>query len=270
MPVQFMANSTIASPGTLFRRGIGLALLVASAGCATHRPQSGYLLDNTGRPVRNAQGACVQIGPLTRADRNSDCYQLAQPDLKQHIEPLPLDEFGYLFPPLKPKPHLVAVNIAPPAPAAAPPPVTPFPPLPTVGLSGALTGPAYHAPVTAPHYITKVIHFATPVPFGLNRAGLSHNNRMALTAFVNSLEQYRGVERIRITGHTDKSGPARFNQWLSEMRAKSAQLWLLSLGVNPRSIRVRGVGSSEPRLHARTAADNRYVNIKVVVHAPAN
>ena len=97
MPVQFMANPTIASPGTLFRRGIGLALLVASAGCATHRPQSGYLLDNTGRPVRNAQGACVQIGPLTRADRNSDCYQLAQPDLKQHIEPLPLDEFGYLL-----------------------------------------------------------------------------------------------------------------------------------------------------------------------------
>ncbi len=268
MPVQFMANPTSAeNPGVLFRRGIALALLAASAGCATHRPQSGYLLDNTGRPVRNAQGACVQIGPLTPADRNSDCYQLAQLDLNQHIEPLPLDEFGYLFPPLKPKPHLLAAHIALPALIAPPPPVIP---LLTAAPSGILAGPASRAPVSTPHFITKAIHFATPSPFRLNRAGLSRNNRMALTAFVDSLEQYRGVEHIRITGHTDKSGPVRFNQWLSEMRARSAQLWLLSLGVNPRSVSVRGVGSSEPRLHARTAADNRYVDIEAVVRAPAD
>ena len=86
---------------------------------------------------------------------------------------------------------------------------------------------------------------------------------------MNSLEQYRGVESIRITGHTDKSGPARFNQWLSVMRANSGQFWLLSLGIDPRTTLVRGVGSSEPRPYAHNPADNRYVDLEVVVRVPA-
>jgi outer membrane protein OmpA-like peptidoglycan-associated protein len=108
------------------------------------------------------------------------------------------------------------------------------------------------------------------MPFRLNLAYLSRQNRVALTTFVNSLENYRGVESVRITGHTDRSGPARFNKRLSILRAESVQQWLLSLGVDPRSVQLRGVGSSEPRPHARRAADDRYVDIEAVVRVPAD
>ena len=269
-----MADSAKQNSGALLRRGIILALAALTAGCATPPPPSGYALGNGGRPVKNPQGVCVQIGPLNSAAENQgQCYQLAQNDLQEHVEPLPLDEFGYLFPPLKPEPKLAPATVSLLTPAIAAAPVQSVPITVSSPSIAALAAPSLPAaPVTqAPvvQYTTKVVHFSTRMPFKLNLAHLSRANRAALTAFVNSLEQYRGVESIRITGHTDSSGPARFNNWLSLMRAKSAQLWLLSLGVDPRMLKIQGVGSHEPRPHARNAADDRYVDIEVVVRVPA-
>jgi len=389
-----MANALKPNPGALLRRGIGYALLALSTGCATHLPQTQYPLAEAGQVVKSSQGVCVQIG-LTPADGKPVCYRLAPPDLQHHVEPLPLDEFGYLFPPLKPESNLastsppaatsknaraaaassisvtptlivavpvpsiaptavpriaktmvpitqaaavttlptipatavpiVAVPVPSIAPTAAPriaktmvpitqaAPVTTLPaipatavpivavPVPSIAPMAApsiasttlpvtnaapttvaptlpivaapiITAsiPSITAPVAAtPHYVLKTIRFSTRLPFKLNSAHLSHKNRADLLAFVNSLEQYRGVKSNRITGHTDKSGPARFNQWLSGMRANSVQLWLLSLGIDPRTTLVRGVGSSEPRPHAHNPADNRYVDLEVVVRVPA-
>ncbi|MGH8378824.1 MAG: OmpA family protein [Gammaproteobacteria bacterium] len=256
-----MTNTSRKTPGVFLYRGIGLILLALAAGCASQRPQSGYQLDNGGHPLKNAQGVCVQIGPRTSADLKSACYQLAQTELNQHVEPLPLDEFGYLFPPLKPETKLApaAVSISAPVAVAAPKPLPiSVPAVPAVSVAVAI----------APHYATRIVRFSTQMPFRLNRAYLSRENRKALTAFVNSLEQYRGVVSIRVTGHTDKSGPVRFNKLLSVWRAESVRNWLLSLGADPRSIQLRGVGSSEPRPHAVRAADNRYGDIEVVVRAP--
>jgi outer membrane protein OmpA-like peptidoglycan-associated protein len=324
-----MANALKPNPGALLRRGISYALLALSAGCATRAPQTQYPLANAGHPAKSSQGVCVQIG-LTPADGKPACYQLAQPVLQHHVEPLPLDEFGYLFPPLKPEPALVSTTppatttkimpqvaapsiaqtnipiteaspvtalptipttvapiIAVPVPSVSPPAVpsitrTPVPAAQTAPpiISPAIpmaTAPIMTAPIpsiSAPpavthNYILITVRFSTRLPFKLNSAHLSRKNRADLLAFVNSLEQYRGIESIRITGHTDKSGPVRFNQWLSGMRAKSVQLWLLSLGIDPRTTLVRGVASTEPRPHAHTPADNRYVDLEVVVRAPA-
>ncbi|MGA9854278.1 MAG: OmpA family protein [Gammaproteobacteria bacterium] len=346
-----MANALKPNPGALLRRGIGYALLALSTGCATHVQQPQYPLSDAGHPVKTPQGICVQIGP-TPANGKPVCYQLTQPDLQHHVEPLPLDEFGYLFPPLKPESELASTT--PPAtatlvaPAAAPViPATAVPivaaPVPSIGPTAApsiakmtvpitkavpittlptipatavpivaapvpsitpatapsiasttvpvtkivpapiattipiVAAPATTAPILSitapltvtPHYTLKTIRFSTRLPFKLNSAHLSRKNRADLLAFVNSLEVYRGIESIRITGHTDKSGPARFNQWLSGKRANSGQLWLLSLGVDPRTTIARGVGSSEPRPHAHNPPDNRYVDLEVVVRVPA-
>lgn len=233
------------------------------------RPPNAYLLADTGHPVKDSPGPCVQIGTLQPADRNGACYALAQLDLKHHVEPLPLDEFGYLYPPLAPEYRSKSANIARTRNSKVP--VTPAVPeiqarKPARSLIPNAVTPVRPAPA---NYMTKVVRFSTPMPFQLNRAHLSHRNRLALTAFVDSLED-GGVERIRITGHTDTSGPARFNRWLSVMRARSAQLWLLSLGVDPRTITVRGVGSSEPRPHASNAADDRYVDLKVIARIPSD
>ena len=215
----------------------------------------------------------MQIGLTDSAGKKAGCYQLAQAPANEHVESLPLDEFGYLFPPLKPKPALAPVTIPSPA---APVAAVLVQPVPTTAEVTPLKPVMAPAPVVAPittntlRYTTRIIHFSTQVPFRLNRAHLVRANRDALTAFVDSLEQYRGVESIRITGHTDRSGPARFNNWLSLMRAKSVELRLLSMGADPRSVQIRGVGSTQPRAHAQHAADNRYVDIVVVVRLPAH
>jgi outer membrane protein OmpA-like peptidoglycan-associated protein len=266
-----MADSAKQYPGTLLRRGIGCVVLALIASCASQRPSDGYRLANGGRPLSNPQGVCVQIGPM-RPGTKPECYQLAQTETDEHVEPLPLDEFGYLFPPLKPKPQLAPVTVPLPAMRVAAAPAQPLPTatsfMPVAPVTAPQT-PTVKPAVHAAHYATKLIHFSTHMPFKLNSAHLSRANRAALTAFINSLEQYRGVISIRVTGHTDHSGTERFNQWLSLMRAKSVQLRLLSLGLDPRSIQLRGVGSSQPRPHTRHAADNRYVAIEVVMRVPA-
>ena len=213
----------------------------------------------------------MQIGLTDSAGKKAECYRLAQAPANEHIEPLPLDEFGYLFPPLKPKPVLAPVAIPPAAVAVAL-----AQPVPTTAEVAPFQPAAIPAPVVAgetsrtSRYTTRIIRFSTQVPFRLNRAHLARANRQALTDFVNSLAQYRGVESIRITGHTDRSGPASFNLWLSLMRAKSVELRLLSMGADPRSVQIRGVGSTQPRAHAQRAADNRYVDIVAVVRVPAH
>jgi outer membrane protein OmpA-like peptidoglycan-associated protein len=280
-----MANASKPNQGALLRRGIGIALLALGAGCTSHALQPVYPLGNSGKPVKNSQGVCVQIGPTPAGDKLK-CYQLAPPDQQHHVEPLPLDEFGYLFPPLKPEPRLVSTS--PPAKTIASVPVAVVPIQPATAVTVAAAPiPNVTTPIAAPakinsapatktpassistvHYVEKALRFVTLQPFRLNRSYLSRKNRVSLLAYINSLERYRGVLSIRITGHTDKSGPKQFNNWLSEMRAKSVQQWLLSLGVDPRSTYTHGVGSSEPRPHARHAADNRYVDIEVVVRVP--
>lgn len=249
-------------------------MLAFGAGCAAAPPlPPAYRLANGGKPLSNPQGVCVQIGLTDSAGKKTGCYQLAQAPADEHVEPLPLDEFGYLFPPLKPEPALPRVTLPSPATLGTAALAQPVPTTTEATPLKPLTAPGPVAVLVAtstPRYTTRIIHFSTQVPFRLNRAQLLRANRDALTAFVNSLEQYHGIESIRITGHTDRSGPVRFNNWLSLMRAKSVQLWLLSMGADSRSTQIRGVGSTKPRAHAQHAADNRYVDIEVVVRVPVN
>lgn len=252
-----MAHSSRRNIRAALRPFAGLALAGSIAGCAsTPAVSTGYPLGNGGKPLAQPGTVCVQIGPLAAArEDHGQCYQLVPPG-PEHVEPLPLDEFGYLYPPLKPEPK--------PAPAATLPT-----PLPAVHSSSAKPAAATAVPARpAAAFATKVVEFSTSVPFRLNSAHLDRTNRSALTTFVNSLERYRGVVDIEVTGHTDRSGSTRFNQWLSRMRAQSVRLHLLALGMDPRHIRIHGAGSSQPRPQARAAADNRYVDLQVTVRVP--
>lgn len=267
-----MTESAKQNPGIALRRGIAMAMLVLGTGCTAPPPQPTYRLANGGRPLNNPQGVCVQIGVSSMPGNNSACYQLAPAAASEHIEPLPLDEFGYLFPPLKPQPILAPVPVPSSAAFMATPRAQPVPIMTTSILpSPVVTLVPVVPPVvsSAPRLTTRTLRFSTSVPFQLNSAHLARSNRAALVAFVNTLGQYRGVVSIRITGHTDRSGPVRFNQWLSLMRAKSVELRLLSMGADPRSIQLYGAGSTEPRAHARTPADNRYIDIEAVVRIPS-
>ena len=54
-----------------------------------------------------------------------------------------------------------------------------------------------------------------------------------------------GVVSVRVTGHTDTSGSVRYNQRLSERRAKHVADILVSLGVPAQAIALSGVGEND-------------------------
>ena len=65
---------------------------------------------------------------------------------------------------------------------------------------------------------------------------------LKLTTYLNSKSDYT----LKITGHTDSTGSAVFNQKLSENRARAIYLHLISLGVDPSRLTWEGRGENEP------------------------
>ena len=55
-----------------------------------------------------------------------------------------------------------------------------------------------------------------------------------------------GATKIVVTGHTDTSGSDKYNQKLSERRAKAVADGLVSLGVNATALAVDWKGESAP------------------------
>ena len=52
--------------------------------------------------------------------------------------------------------------------------------------------------------------------------------------------------RVRIDGHTDSTGTAKFNQGLSERRASAVRTYLEGLGVDPSRLETKGFGMTAP------------------------
>lgn len=78
----------------------------------------------------------------------------------------------------------------------------------------------------------------------------------------------RGAIKVTVVGHSDSWGPARYNRWMSERRARRVAAALLS-GVRPRprAVRVVGLGARRPVASNATPAGraaNRRVEIRIV------
>jgi OmpA-OmpF porin, OOP family len=67
-----------------------------------------------------------------------------------------------------------------------------------------------------------------------------------LAEFVARLRQLKTVERILITGHTDRVGSASYNLKLSETRAEAIQQYLVQQGFAKDLIQIAGAGESDP------------------------
>ena len=69
----------------------------------------------------------------------------------------------------------------------------------------------------------------------------------ALEGWVKSLGDASGTGRWQVTGHTDASGAPAINKALSQERAEAVAAWLRTrMGVAPKSVEVRGMGSGAP------------------------
>jgi OOP family OmpA-OmpF porin len=70
---------------------------------------------------------------------------------------------------------------------------------------------------------------------------------------------------VELQGHTDNTGSAKYNQWLSEKRAQRVKDYLVSKGIDPSRLEARGYGLTQPVASNSTAegrAQNRRVELK--------
>jgi len=72
---------------------------------------------------------------------------------------------------------------------------------------------------------------------------------------------------IQISGYTDSIGSEKYNLWLSKMRAQSIANYLISKGINPNRLIVKGFGEKNPVAPNNTPLGrklNRRVEIKII------
>jgi OOP family OmpA-OmpF porin len=89
------------------------------------------------------------------------------------------------------------------------------------------------------------INLSADESFASSKAELSAGAKARLSELARQLNGLN-YDRIVITGHADRTGPAAGNQRLSERRANAAHNYLVSEGVPSAKLSSSGKGSSQP------------------------
>jgi len=119
-----------------------------------------------------------------------------------------------------------------------------------------------------------VVHYekntmSTSALFDFDSAVLKEEGKVALHELGDAIKAKGAtVVDIDIIGHTDSTGPADYNQGLSERRAQAVADYIISEGIDAVIIDVSGEGESNPVASNDTAAgrsENRRVDINVGV-----
>ncbi len=84
------------------------------------------------------------------------------------------------------------------------------------------------------------------VSFAFGSAVLSAAGTQEVARIAQALEAARDVERITVSGHTDRIGSAQANQRLSEQRAAAVRQALIGHGLPAARIQAQGHGASQP------------------------
>jgi outer membrane protein OmpA-like peptidoglycan-associated protein len=92
---------------------------------------------------------------------------------------------------------------------------------------------------------------------------VSDTGRQAVEEVLRTLRKV-GIEKVRVEGHTDNVGSARYNAALSQRRAESVAQLLVAAGWKADSIERRGLGFDKPVADNATPA-GRAQNRRVVI-----
>ncbi len=110
-----------------------------------------------------------------------------------------------------------------------------------------------------------IVRMPEAILFEVDSAALRPQLRSDLFVLAESLNKYPNSV-VTVTGHTDNTGSAGYNQDLSERRAESVASVLRSGGVSGGRLSVVGAGESQPIATNQTAAgraQNRRVDITI-------
>jgi OOP family OmpA-OmpF porin len=128
------------------------------------------------------------------------------------------------------------------------------------------------APVKAAPVKNEVVHkpfsLSSGAAFKLGGSTLSAAGKAEIRDFANKVKGY-SISSINVDGYTDSTGPASFNQKLSEKRAHSVKHELVTNGIAKNLITATGHGESSPVASNATRAgraQNRRVSVTVKGH----
>jgi OOP family OmpA-OmpF porin len=114
----------------------------------------------------------------------------------------------------------------------------------------------------------KVMVFPSAALFAVNKASLTPEGKKKIQEYREQVkEEMSRSEKVIITGHTDSTGTAEYNQKLSIRRAEAVRDYLISIGADASKMEVKGMGMTKPIADNKTAkgrAQNRRVEVEVI------
>ena len=143
-----------------------------------------------------------------------------------------------------PAPAPAAAPAAAPAPAPAPAPVA----------------------AAAPAPVASKVTFAADAFFDFDKAVLKTEGKAKLDDLASKVGGIN-LEVVIAVGHTDSTGPAGYNQALSNRRAEAVKAYLVSKGIESNRIYTEGKGLTQPIADNSTRegrSKNRRVEVEVV------
>jgi outer membrane protein OmpA-like peptidoglycan-associated protein len=106
--------------------------------------------------------------------------------------------------------------------------------------------------------------------FKKNSSHLTQSAIQNLNKIAQQIRSHGYVGAIRITGNTCGLGSAKYDQKLSERRAKEVRDYMVAKGINPKSLISRGLGKNHPKyIKKDTGFKNRRVDIEFVTERSA-
>jgi outer membrane protein OmpA-like peptidoglycan-associated protein len=112
------------------------------------------------------------------------------------------------------------------------------------------------------------VRLTSDILFDWDSAALRGSSRSTLSELADTFKRYSDINVIDVQGHTDSTGPDRYNQTLSQRRASAVRDYLVAQGVPSRRISAKGYGESQPK-SSNDTAEGRQLNRRVEIRIRA-
>ena len=111
----------------------------------------------------------------------------------------------------------------------------------------------------------KQIIIIEQVKFKFDSAVILPESDQILTAVKQVLVDHPEIVKVRIEGHTDNKGSAKYNKALSGRRAQSVVKWFIGHGIDKKRLYAQGFGMEKP-IDTNDTDEGRQNNRRVEFH----
>lgn len=115
--------------------------------------------------------------------------------------------------------------------------------------------------------VGKKIEISEKVMFDYDKASIKVESHDLLGDVAKVIKEHENIKKIRIEGHTDSDGDAKYNKKLSQERAEAVKGFLVKAGIDKSKLEAVGYGEEKPVAPNKTDEDkekNRRVEFKIL------